>query len=243
ILKAIGRVHSHKDFIDCIKLLRLGGINNISCDIMLGLPYQTLNDIKQTVEEIINLNIPHVSAYGLKVEKGTKLYEAVKKEQITLPSDDLCADMYDYVNSELKKNKIYRYEISNFAAAGFKCRHNINYWRAGQYLGFGASAHSYINNVRCNNISDIKSYINGQTKCNKTALTKKDREFEYIMLNLRLASGINLREYKLLFEKDFISAYSGQLKKLKDFFAVSKHSVSVNDRGFYVLNSLLCEFM
>lgn len=243
ILKAIGRAHSHKDFVDAVNLLRLSGVKNISCDIMLGLPYQTLDDVKHTVNEILSLDIPHVSAYGLKAEKGTKLYEQAETGQIILPDEDICADMYNYVVTEQKKHNLHRYEISNFAAAGYECRHNINYWRAGQYLGFGAAAHSYINNERYCNVSDIKSYINGQTICEKTVLTKKEREFEYIMLNLRLASGIDLREFKTMFNKDFLSAYSAQLNKFKDFFTVNSRSVSVNDRGFYVINSLLCEFM
>lgn len=242
ILKGIGRVHQSGDIANCVNTLKNSGVKNINCDIMLGLPGQTLSDVKDTAEKLIDLGIPHISAYGLKVEKGTPLWDTVSGGA-ALPDDDACADMYDRVCEMLEKYGIKRYEISNFAKAGFECRHNINYWKAGKYRGFGAAAHSYIGNVRFYNTSDIEKYIGGLTAEGKSELSREETEFEYIMLNLRLTKGFSLNEYKDLFGGDFTENYKAQLGKFKQFFEFDGDNVRLTGGAFYVFNGIICEFM
>lgn len=239
ILKAIGRVHRAADIKTCVNLLKSCGAESINCDIMLGLPYQDLNDVKNTVGELIGLDIPHISAYGLKLEEGAPLNNL--KDAVA--DDDACADMYDRVCEMLEKYGIKRYEISNFAKAGFECRHNINYWKAGKYRGFGAAAHSYIGNVRFYNTSDIEKYIGGLTAEGKSELSREETEFEYIMLNLRLTKGFSLNEYKDLFGGDFTENYKAQLGKFKQFFEFDGDNVRLTGGAFYVFNGIICEFM
>ena len=248
ILKAIGRVHLKEDFLKSINLFKTAGIKNISADIMLGLPYQSLQDVKDTVKNLIDLDISHISAYGLKVEKGTALFNMVKNKEIILPCEDLCADMYDYVYNKLKQNNIHRYEVSNFAKCGFECEHNINYWQGGQYLGFGTAAHSYFDNKRYFNMSNIDKYVNKINTNNQAIeksenISKTEAEFEYIILRLRLSKGINLKEFHKLFNCDFKAKYNNILIKYKDFFIQKNEYICINDKGFFVLNIILSEFV
>lgn len=248
LLKIIGRVHNYGDYFKCIELLKKYDVKNFSTDIMLGLPSQNMEDVKNTVAAVMGLNVPHISAYGLKLEEGTELYDMVKDRSLTLPDDDTSADMYEYVLNGLKKYGIYRYEVSNFAKKGYECRHNINYWERGEYFGFGAAAHSFTDNVRTGNIEGIKAYITAAENNLSTAsfaqeINQKDAEFEYIMLNLRMESGINLYNFQTLFNEDFILKYEKIIKKLKDLLITDSGCIKASDKGFMVLNSILTEFL
>jgi oxygen-independent coproporphyrinogen-3 oxidase len=228
-----------------VEILRKAGAGNINTDIMLGLPGQTAKDVKDTLDLLESLDIPHVSAYGLKCEEGTRLYEKVKSGQIALPDDDTCADFYDMAVNALKKRGIRRYEVSNFAAKGYECRHNLNYWKRGEYIGAGASAHSFLGGMRWENISDIGEYIKRSgLNCavNKNMISPEDAEFEYIFLGLRLTEGINKENFKKLFNVDFEDKYGEILNKYQSFFNVKGENVRIKSKGFGVLNSLLSEF-
>lgn len=243
LLNIIGRRHNYGDFVRCVNLLKYKGVKNINCDIMLGLPDQTIYDIKYTIDQILKLDIPHISAYGLSIEKGTMLYDMANNNRVKLPNSDECADMYDIVLKELKNRGIYRYEISNFAKKGYECRHNINYWKRGEYLGFGASAHSFTDNTRYCNVSDIKEYISGNAVRQKNIISEEEGEFEYIMLGLRTADGIKLSDYKKLYGEDFLQKYKSVIEKYNDFFVIKKDRFIVANKGYYVINSLLTQFM
>lgn len=246
ILKTLGRSHTKIDFINAVDIVRKHGINNISADIMLGLPGQREKDIIETLNLLKNLQILHISAYGLKVEEGTELYKKVNSKELSLPSDNEGAVFYDIVQAELEKRQIYRYEVSNFAAEGYQCRHNLSYWQRRDYLGFGVSAHSFFNGERFENISDIKGYIErGGLNCkiNKTVISPEEAEFEYIMLRLRLSEGINFNHYKKLFKEDFQKKYSNSIKKLKDYLVVQDGNINVSKKGFNVLNLILVNFV
>lgn len=246
ILRVVGRSYTFEDFVSTVELLRSHNVKNISADIMLGLPGQKLRDVKKTVGHLTDMRIPHLSAYGLKVENGTRLYDMVRGGEVALPDDDECADMYEYVYEELKYNGIYRYELSNFAALGYECRHNLSYWHREEYLGFGASAHSFVDEKRLYNYFDIDEYIR-KARTNAVAgweeVSKSDAEYEYIMLMLRLREGINLKKFKKLFGVDFMEKYKNIVDKLSDYFVISPEFIRVTDRGFYVLNSILTEFL
>jgi len=228
ILKAIGRRHSYKDFLSAVRLLREKGIGNINADIMLGLPNQTLGSVKETVSRLMDLGIEHVSAYSLKVEKGTPLYNSGYR-----PNGDLQADMYDAVRELLGKAEYNRYEVSNFAKCGYECKHNFKYWQVAPYIGCGLSAHSMVDGIRMANISDIDKYLNGELiKGRKKANINTER----IMLGLRLEEGI---EYGLLADKKQQLDY---LTKA-NLITIQNDRVKISKDKFYISNGIIAELI
>ena len=141
ILKLAGRRHNSSQIINSVRVAKKSGFENISLDLMYGFPVQTLEDIKNDLYKFLELDIQHISTYGLKIEGGS--YWG-KNNPGNLPDDDLQADMYEYINKILTDNGYYRYEVSNFAKKGFESRHNLTYWNNDEYYGFGVSAHGYI---------------------------------------------------------------------------------------------------
>ena len=144
LLKSIGRIHTFEQFIEAYELARKVGFKNINVDLMIGLPNQTINDIKLSLESIINLNPEHISVYSLILEEGTKLYDMVNKRELILPDDELERQMYWYVKNTLELNGYNHYEISNFAKSGFESKHNVNCWKQKEYIGVGLNASSYL---------------------------------------------------------------------------------------------------
>lgn len=250
ILKGVGRQHGVKDFVNTVTTLRKCGISNISADVMLGLPKQTNQSLISTIELLLQHKIPHISVYGLKVENGTRLKQMIDKGLAKVPSDDDAAEMYDLVYAKLEANKIYRYEVSNFSAVGYECKHNLNYWNWGRYLGVGAAAHSFLNDTRLANVNDIDNYIH-KLAHDKLPVSKRHKlkleeaEFEYIMLALRLERGMDIAGFNRIFCTDFIKRYHFVIKKLERLGLVVYDSnfINVVSGKMYMLNSILVEFM
>lgn len=251
ILKELNRPHTRADFIATVNKLKRADYTDISADIMLGLPHQNMTTLKRTLEILLQLEIPHISVYALKLEKGTPLYKTVNNGYLFLPDDDESADMYDYAYKTLEENKIYRYEVSNFARVGFECRHNINYWERGEYIGVGTGAHGFIRDVRYSNLRDIEKYAYRISSENKlpvsvrNKLSLKEAEFEFIILALRMDRGLDVDKFNALFYTDFIKRYDSVLKKLEKIGLITydEHNVAVRPEKMGVLNSLLVEFM
>lgn len=145
LLKEIGRIHTYEQFLDTYNMARKIGFKNINVDLMIGLPNQNIQDIKESLEKIITLNPEHISVYSLILEEGTKLYKKYEEGKIQLPDEELERNMYWYVKNTLEQNKYKHYEISNFAKEGYESKHNTNCWEQEEYLGFGVASHSYIN--------------------------------------------------------------------------------------------------
>jgi len=149
ILKFLGRVHTVKDFLSCYESARKIGFKNINIDLIFGIPGQTVKTWQRTLKCALQLKPEHISTYSLTIEKGTRFFETGLRKD-----DDADADMYEFAIHYLKKNGYHHYEISNFSRAskpGFECKHNINYWKNGEYLGFGLGAVSYIKGKRIKN--------------------------------------------------------------------------------------------
>lgn len=251
ILRELNRPHNTADFVATVGRLKRAGITNISADIMLGLPHQNIAVVKHTVELLRKLDIPHVSAYGLKVEKGTPLYKLVRNGITFLPEEDEAVDMYDLVYKTLERDKIYRYEVSNFAKVGYESRHNINYWKQGRYYGIGLNASGFVGDVRYSNLRDMDRYFqrieeeNVRPVSRRHKLTLKEAEFEYIMLALRMDRGMDIREFNELYYTDFIKRYRKTLDRLEKIGVITYDSrtVAVRPEKMYLLNSVLVEFM
>ena len=159
ILKSIGRIHTFKDFENTYKYAREVGFNNINVDLMINLPNQTLDNVKESVKAILNLKPEHISVYSLILEENTKLYEMVKSKQVALEPEEVERKMYWYVKETLEKYKYIQYEISNFAKSGFQSQHNIDCWNQEEYIGVGIAASSFIENKRYSNISNLEEYM------------------------------------------------------------------------------------
>ena len=164
LLKLIGRIHTYEQFLETYNLARKIGFKNINVDLMIGLPNQSIANIKESLNKVIELNPEHISVYSLILEEGTKLYKKYEENQIELPDEELERNMYWYVKNTLENNGYIHYEISNFAKEGYESKHNTSCWNEEEYIGFGVNAHSYMDGVRYSNTENLEEYINANWK-------------------------------------------------------------------------------
>lgn len=236
--KAIGRNSDCGRVKDALSLCKRFKIENTSLDLMLGLPFQTKESLEKSLDFIIEAGTKHVSAYMLKLEEGTPLFE--KESLLPFPDEDEVCDMYFQVCERLKKSGFEHYEISNFAKSGFQSRHNNKYWLCEEYLGLGPSAHSFLNGKRFFYENDIESFIKNEPP--KFDEDGGDKE-EFVMLALRLSRGLIFEEY----EKRFYEKYPEEkLKKAEEFqkyglVEVDEKKISLTEKGFLLSNSIIAE--
>ena len=205
-LKAIGRIHTFAQAEAAVTAARKAGFRNLSLDLIYGLPGQTMDSWRSTLERCAALQPEHLSCYGLKVEEGTPLWK--RQKEFTLPDDDLQADMYLWMVERLEELGYHQYEISNFAREGFASRHNTKYWALSEYAGFGPGAHSDFGETRYAYGRDLDGYITGvldgtlQVEQSEH-LPLRERDTEYIMLSLRMVSGINRHTFEYTYRRRF----------------------------------------
>ena len=243
-LKKLGRIHSYNDFLDTYNLAREFGINNINVDLMYGIPNQTIASFEETLKTVLSLSPEHISLYGLILEENTPLFKI--KDSLVLPTEDTECDMYDLATNMLRGHGYSHYEISNYAKAGRECRHNLKYWRAEEYIGFGLSAHSYFDGKRFANTSSFCDYLNEPISIlGSDTLTFEDKRSEYAMLRLRLSEGFSPSEYLRLFGEDFLHSRASALKRFHEggYINLGDDRISLTERGFYVSNSIISELM
>ena len=254
LLRTLGRVHNSNEAIQAINLAK-SIFDNVSIDLMYDLPGQNLTILSDTIAIALNLQPQHVSIYGLELEESTEFGRLNELEQLNLPNDDESDDMYEYIMSELPKHGFNRYEISNFAKVGFESKHNLGYWSDVPYLGFGASAHSYINSecvmrnsefgVRFSNVADIKKYIKGVDKCLEEIVTKERAMEEFCFLSLRKAEGIDIKKFKHKFGVSINSIYNEVIHKLtqQGLIDVTNEQIKLTKRGMKYGNYAFAEFL
>lgn len=252
VLKSMGRTHSLADYKKTVDIIREFGVKNISTDIIIGYPNQKLIDVKETVNYLIKLGIPHISAYMLQVEKGTKLKKLVDNGSLGVPDDDTVVKMYDTVVDILTKNGYKRYEISNFAKPTYESYHNKVYWKRKDYLGVGLAAHSYIDGTRFANTENLTEYnekleksFTIPTKYSKTLTTEEKKE-EAVMLSLRTSDGLDLDAYKNEFGENFLAKKKDKIAELikNKFLILTKENKLVcTNSGYLVLNKLVLELV
>ncbi|MBU5669935.1 radical SAM family heme chaperone HemW [Peptoniphilus sp. MSJ-1] len=218
ILREIGRVHKSEEIYKAVRNAREAGFKNINLDLMLALPHQNFSHIKKSIEEIEKLKLEHVSYYSLILEEGTVLYNRCKKDLSSFPDEAEDRKMYHYVVKSLEKLGLKQYEISNFAKDGYECRHNLVYWKLEDYISFGLSASSNLENIRYSNFDSFKEYYKSLDNevlpiSYKEELSKTDRINEYIMMGLRLNYGIDLSEIDNRFDIDFMDDYKDEVSK------------------------------
>ena len=202
LLRRIGRIHTFDQVKQAAQAIRKAGIRNLSMDLIYGLPGQTLDQWLDTLAEVLALDPQHISCYGLKLEEGTPLY--LRREQETFPDDDQQAEMYLSAVDTLAQHGYEQYEISNFARPGFASRHNLKYWHMDEYAGFGPGAHSDLGGVRFAYVRDIDCYIAGQLLLSESETEETlARDFEYVMLSLRTAEGIDRAYFERTYRQRF----------------------------------------
>lgn len=255
LLSTVGRMHTAQEAREAIGRLRMTGFDNISMDLMFGLPLQNLGAWQATVEEALSYSPEHLSLYGLMLEEGTPLYERYKIDNAfldRLPDDDLQAEMHDWAVKRLKQAGYMNYETSNFARPGYECRHNLGYWRGDDYLGLGPGGVSCLNRVRWKNIEEVSTYQsrlhNGKDPVDEAgheALSLQECMAERLILGLRLEEGVHLSSFNNDFGVDLRDIYRDVLEryKNKNVFMFQGDYLRLNPKYSFVANSILQEFV
>jgi oxygen-independent coproporphyrinogen III oxidase len=248
--KALGRIHNTEQFLTNLEQAREAGFENISADLMFALPGQSLEMWLETVERVASLGLKHISCYSLKVEEGTPFYNLYQRNELKLPEEELDREMYHNGIDLLNKKGLKQYEISNFAAPGYECKHNLIYWENKEYLGVGAGSHSKLDGVRFNNFKSIGAYI--EQIDNKTVpieekniITVEEDMWETIILFLRLNKGLDIHYFNNKYKVDFMDKYTTAINKIvKNKLAeiVDNHLV-LTALGMDISNSVFIEFL
>lgn len=238
-MKLLGRTHSQEDVINTVNQAKKSGIDNISLDLIIGVPTQTKESLKYSMDFCKSLGVKHISAYILKIEEGTKFYTI--KDSLNMPSDDEQAEMYMYVSEYLESIGYSQYEISNYSLEGFESKHNTKYWRCKEYIGIGPSAHSFYNGERFYYNRSFEEFYNDKTNFDCIGGTEE----EFIMLNLRLKRGLIFKEYEEKYNKKFPEEIIKKAKILEKagLLTVDKEKVSLNRKGYLVSNAIICELI
>ncbi|MBQ9680007.1 MAG: radical SAM family heme chaperone HemW [Ruminococcus sp.] len=234
-LEILGRRHSVDDARRTVRRAQAAGFDNISLDVMLAIPEQTVNSLDKTLEFCASCHVQHISAYILKVEEGTKFYQL--KDKLPLFTDDEQAAFYEHTVEKLSKLGYPQYEISNFAQKGCESRHNLHYWHDDEYLGLGPSAHSFLDGKRFYYDSDFQCFYDGHI-CDESDGGDSD---EYIMLALRLTEGLRFAEYERRFHQPVSDRLIKSARNLQSqgLCEVSDTSVSLTVKGFLVSNAVI----
>ena len=245
LLKQIGRIHTYEEFLETYNLARQLGFKNINVDLMIGLPNQSISNIKNSLNKIINLNLEHISVYSLILEEGTKLYKRYENNEIVLPDEELERNMYWYVKNTLENNGYIHYEISNFAKKEYESKHNISCWKQEEYIGFGINAHSYIDSIRYSNKESIEEYIENFNKIIHEKQNIEDMQKEYMLLGLRKINGISVQEFKNKFGDNPIFLFRNELSKLveEDLLEVDGDIIKLTNKGLDLANRVWQEFI
>ncbi len=237
----LNRHSSYLDIKELIRLIKKYRIDDINVDLMYGIPQESNETLKKDLELMCSLDITHISCYCLQVEEHTLFFNQKIKEM----DEDNAADQYEIICKYLKEKGFIHYEISNFAKENYQSKHNLLYWRNEEYVGLGISSAGYENKIRYTNENSLSHYLNNTLKREEEIITPELDELYYIILHLRLKEGIVLKDYKKKFHKDFLVEYETQIKKLNElnYLECNTESISVKEQYFFILNTILLEFM
>lgn len=252
LLKQIGRIHTFEEFLDTYNLAKKVGFDNINVDLMIALPNQTIKDIKESLEKIVNLNPNHISVYSLIIEEGTLLEKQINDGKLKLPSDEEERKMYWYVKDFLELSGYNHYEISNFSKKGKESKHNLNCWNQEEYIGFGLVSHSYIDGIRFCNTSNLEGYIknieNNNPDRNKKIeeeQSKEDKEKEFMMLGFRKIEGVDISKFKEKYQENPLYLFRKELNKLvsEGLIEVDLNNIRLTNKGLDLANLVFEEFV
>ncbi len=249
LLKRLGRAHVWSDVVSGVRVLRGSGFDNLSLDLMFGLPGQTPENFCETLSLALELDPEHLSCYALKVEEGTQLARDLALGRLDLPDEDALLEMMGAMETLLPSAGLARYEISNFARHGRESRHNLNYWRNGTYVGLGVSAHGRVGMTRFSNTCNFDAYVRalegGACAAQETTISPEDEAFETSMLALRLSQGLDLQEYSRRCGCDFMAGREKSANKLRALGLLDwdTRAIWVTNMGMRLQNSVLVELL
>lgn len=241
-LKRIGRSHNEAQIYSTIDALKTAGFQNISIDLIYALPGQTMDNVRSNVAKALSLNIPHLSLYSLILEHHTVFMNKMRRGKLHLPTEDLEAEMFEYIISEMERNGFEHYEISNFTKPGFESRHNLMYWDNVEYYGVGAGASGYLDGIRYRNRGPIQHYLKGVSEGNarlsEEVLSKNEMMEEELFLGLRKKEGVSIGKFEQKFGTSFEKRYGqivqelqsdGLLKENNGFIQMTKKGLFLGD--------------
>ncbi len=241
----MSRIHNSDEAVKSVLEAEQAGFENLSIDLIFNLPGQSIEKWKKNLKTALELPIKHISTYSLIIEEGTPLYWMTDSGSVTLNDPDIDASMYEHTIDFLTNSGFSQYEISNFAKPGFQCLHNVFYWSHLNYLGFGPSAHSFMDNRRWKNIADIKLYHdavmkNGHATVMSEVLNSEQLLEEFIMLGLR-SSGIDLTVLEKDYSGNWLANNESGIKYLqeKGLLTFKKERVELTRRGMPLCDEIL----
>lgn len=241
ILKLLNREEdTENEVVRAVQALHQAGIKEVNLDFIYGLKNEKREEISRQIRIGHELGLTHFSFYSIQIEENTPLF--YKKD--VAADEDTSADTYAFIVDELKRYGYLRYEVSNFALPGHESAHNLTYWRNRDYYACGLGATSYVDSVRSTRTRNIRKYENPATRIAESVTESQDeREFDYLMLGLRLAEGISLEDYRRQFGKDFLECYKKELANLKNDFEIRDGRFKVKDDKLYILDALLVDLL
>lgn len=249
MLKQIGRSHLEKDIYENIANLKKAGFDNISIDLIYALPKQTMEDVKTNVAKAIALDIPHMSLYSLILENHTVFMNRMRRGKLSLPKEDLEAEMFEYIIAELEKAGFEHYEISNFSKPGFESCHNLMYWDNAEYYGIGAGASGYVDGVRYKNHGPIRHYLEavkaGDARVQEEVLTLKEQMEEEMFLGLRKKSGVSKKRFEEKFGISFEEQYGAVVSELTEqgLLVPDRDIVRMTKQGLFLGDTVAEKFI
>ncbi len=266
-LTVLGREHTFQTVIDGVDMARTSGINNLSIDLIYGVPGQTVQSIHKTLDEVLALELPHLSLYCLTVEPGTPLHRDVNNGQIPHPDPDMAADQYDAVTERLAETDLEQYEISNWAKPGLESQHNLAYWYNAEYLGLGAGAHGHAGNTRYHIVRRPRTYIRRLTEASESKalpypltpavaeshpIDNSEEMADTIMMGLRLLKeGLNADKFESRFGKSLNTVHGDTITELIDLELLEWQTLSkdlgpslhLTEKGRFLSNQVFHRFI
>ncbi|ADC50718.1 coproporphyrinogen III oxidase [Alkalihalophilus pseudofirmus OF4] len=250
LLDAIGRTHSSDSVHDAVKRSREAGFDNLSLDLMFGLPHQSVEQFIDTIEKAAELGVEHLSAYSLKIEEKTVFFNRQRKGKLSLPPEEDEVTMYEELRKRTKAHGFVQYEISNFAKPGRESKHNLVYWNNDEYYGFGAGAHGYVNGVRHQNIGPVPKYIEAVNQkklpyLNEHKVSRVEQIEEAMFMGLRKLNGVDLDELSKRYDKDLNKLYHDQIKDLSErgLLVSEQGMLKLTNEGLLLANEVFEQFL
>tara|TARA_B110000014_G_C20110730_1_gene585060 strand:- start:683 stop:1813 length:1131 start_codon:yes stop_codon:yes gene_type:complete len=248
LLKFLTRIHTKEQFFETYDSARSVGFENINCDLIYSIPGQSWEIWERDLNNIIDLNPEHISAYTLTMEKGTGLFQMVKNGQIQMPNDSETGGWFTQTHELLNSNGFNTYEVSNFSKKNMECQHNIHYWRIHPYLAFGPSAHGFDGSKRWNNARSLDQYIQ-QIESERSpvslseTLTERDNLNEYIGFGLRMSAGIDINKFHGTSKSEFKNKYSLVKLKWGKYFNENQNNISLTQKGMLFSDLIIPELL
>jgi oxygen-independent coproporphyrinogen-3 oxidase len=244
LLRLIGRIHTWETVIASVEIARQAGFDNINLDLMLGLPSQTVSDVRETLSAAIALLPTHLSCYGLMVEEGTPISRDLASGKLALPEEETDREMYELARQTLAEHGFHQYEISNFARQGYACRHNVGCWTRVPYLGFGCAAHSFFDECRTRNPSTLDAYLAGEEPTTEQ-ISQEQARFESMMLGLRMTRGVKDEDFTRMHGMSIREAFGEKLDQPISAGLLQWHegALRLTRLGMDLENSVLVDLM